>query len=648
MNKIVLFPPLEHFSSPTKHSLNNSDFFDENGSIRNGLGIITPTSCTCSRELRGCFELSLEVRDPDKRIEPHLKEWVHIAAPILGRWDDSGEVKPKYQIFYITEVQRTEGENGSVTYALQAKHMFYNLLYYKSGGASPTNTTCSDVMQNLILSGNCHDYNFTSSSDCDDVRYVPMLPTDATNAALILDEGNLLDMFGCELHRDNFEINLSKSRKKYSQGSAFAPAFRFIIGKEISNINEITSYPDSMTGTAYVVEQEETGEIIRYTIKVPSSKVGTPIGTFGEPVRYTMGKNEFENISESLADARFKAEQLLKRKAFPENSCVVTLADIRNSDTYKNIENVALCDIGDVGIVYSPSTKKSCTQICTRTVEDVLKGCYTEITLGTISGSIAKNYDNSSYIGMQKYFSSTEHMGGFTAKVTVSAGKTKVRTLSRYMFELSDLSFDADVNYGDSYIHTLSSAPDEGDIHEYAYAGEYTLSYTSYFSDIDYPHRVYPFESAVSDILNAPITQTAVMNAGKDGFADVDDIVFMDGTTKIGQTLSEEEKVAITGGKSFTKGIFNDCPSITKITIPHSTKYVSSLFIRNCLNVKGIVYGGTLAEWSALLQLSHEWDVRFGGQFKSDLFDMYNVTVVCTDGSTVWHGELGVNPKYGV
>lgn len=647
MTKIVLFPPLEHFSSQTKHSLNSSDFFDENGSIRNGLGIITPTSCTCSRELRGCFELSVEVQNPDKHIEQYLKEWVHIAAPILGRWDNSGEVKPKYQIFYITEVQRTEGESGSVTYALQARHIFYNLLLFKSGSSwQPHKATC-DVVLSLLTYGNTMHYSFTTSSDCTDERFIS-LPSDTNNVALLLDEGNILDMYGCELHRDNFEINASKVRKKYSKGTAFAPAFRFIIGKEISNINEITSYPDSMTGTAYVMEQTDSGEETRYTIKIPSSKIGTPIGTFGEPVKYTIGVNEYENISEPLADARFKTEQLLKRKAFPENSCVVTLADIRNSDIYKSIENVALCDIGDVGIVYSPSTKKSCTQICTRTVEDVLKGCYTEITLGTISGSIAKNYDNSSYIGMQKYFSSTEHMGGFTAKVTVSAGKTKVRTLSRYMFELSDLSFDADVNYGDSYIHTLSSAPDEGDIHDYAYAGEYTLSYTSYFSDIDYPHRVYPFESAVSDILNAPITQTAVMNAGKDGFADVDDIVFMDGTTKIGQTLSEEEKVAITGGKSFTKGIFNDCPSITKITIPHSTKYVSSLFIRNCLNVKEIVYGGTLAEWSALLQLSHEWDVRFGGQFKADLFDMYNVTVVCTDGSTIWQGELGVNPKYGV
>lgn len=641
MTKIVLFPPLEHFSSQTKHSLNSSDFFDENGSIRNGLGIITPTSCTCSRELRGCFELSVEVQNPDKHIEQYLKEWVHIAAPILGRWDNSGEVKPKYQIFYITEVQRTEGESGSVTYALQARHIFYNLLLFKSGSSwQPHSAKCADVLS-LLTYGNTMHYNFTSSSDCEDVRFVK-LPSDTTNVALLLDEGNILDMFGCELHRDNFKFSANKGRKEFSKGTAFAPAFRFIIGKEIISLTESKSYPDSMAGTAYVVEETETGTETKYTVRIPSSKIGSPVGTFGEAVTYT------KDSSETLTDARFKAEQLLKRKAFPENSCVVTLADIRNSDTYKNIENIALCDIGDVGVVYSPSTKKSCTQICTRTVQDVLKGCYTEITLGTISGSIAKNYDNSAYVGMQKYFSSTEHMGGFTAKVTVSSGKIKVRTLSRYMFELSDLSFDADVNYGDSYIHTLSSAPDEGDIHEYAYAGEYTLSYTSYFSDIDYPHRVYPFESAVSDILNAPITQTAVMNAGKDGFADVDDIVFMDGTTKIGQTLSEEEKAAITGGKSFTKGIFNDCPSITKITIPHSTKYVSSLFIRNCLNVKEIIYGGTVAEWSALLQLSHEWDVRFGGQFKTELFDMYNVTVVCTDGSTIWQGELGVNPKYGV
>lgn len=638
-NKIVLFPALEHYSSESKKPLDLHDFFS--GNLRNGLGILTPTSCTCTRELRGEFSLSLEVRNPEPKIEPYLKNWVHIAAPVLGRWDESGLVYKKHQIFYITEVQRNEDESGNVIYTIQARHIFYNLLLFKSGNSwQPHMAKCAEVLS-LLTYGNTMHYNFTSSSDCEDERFVK-LPSDATNVALLLDEGNILDMFGCELHRDNFKFSANKGRKEFSKGTAFAPAFRFIVGKEIKSVTESKSYPDSMTGTAYVVEETETGTETLYTVQIPSSKIGSPVGTFGEPVTYT------KDASETLKDARFKAEQLLKRKAFPENSCAASLCDIRNSDTYKNMLNVAACDIGDVGVVYSPLTKKSCTQICTRTVEDVLKGSYTEITLGTISGSIAKNYDNSTYIGMQKYFSSSEHTGSFTAKARVAEGKNKVHTLSRYMFELSDLSFDADVNYGDSYIHTLSSAPDEGDIHEYAYAGEYTLSYTSYFSDIDYPHRVYPFESAVSDILNAPITQTAVMNAGKDGFADVDDIVFMDGTTKIGQTLSEEEKVAITGGKSFTKGIFNDCPSITKITIPNSTKYISSLFIRSCLNTKEIIYGGTLAEWSALLQLSHEWDVRFGGQFKADLFDMYNVTVVCTDGSTVWHGELGVNPKYGV
>ena len=30
------------------------------------------------------------------------------------------------------------------------------------------------------------------------------------------------------------------------------------------------------------------------------------------------------------------------------------------------------------------------------------------------------------------------------------------------------------------------------------------------------------------------------------------------------------------------------------------------------------------------------------------LFDMYNVSVVCSDGSTVWNGQLGTNPAYGV
>lgn len=633
-NKIVLFPALEHYSSESKRPLDLHDFFS--GNLRNGLGILTPTSCTCTRELRGEFSLSLEVRNPEPKIEPHLKNWVHIAAPVLGRWDESGLVYKKHQIFYITEVQRNEDESGNVIYTIQARHIFYNLLLFKSGNSwQPHNAKCAEVLS-LLTYGNTMYYNFTSSSDCEDERFVK-LPSDTTNVALLLDEGNILDMFGCELHRDNFKFSANKGRKEFSKGTAFAPAFRFIVGKEIKSVTESKSYPDSMTGTAYVAEETETGTETKYTVQIPSSKIGSPVGTFGEPVTYT------KDSSESLTDARFKVEQLLKRKAFPENSCVASLCDIKNSDTYKNMLNVAACDIGDVGVVYSPNTKKSVVQICTRTVEDVLKGSYTEITLGTVPGSISRNIDNSSYVGMQKYYENSVHVGNFTAKVTVSPGKNKVHALSRFMYELSDLSFDADVSYGDSYIHTMSSASDEGDVHEYAYPGEYQLSYTANFDDSDYPHIDYPYFDGV---LDSPVMQTAIIDAGNEGYADIDDIVFAEGTTKIGQTTAKQKAAVF--NTMLSKGVFNNCQSITKITIPASVKYISNFFIQKCYSVKEIVYGGTLSEWAELLQKSHEQDDKIASGVTEKLYDMYNVSVECSDGSTVWNGQLGANPAYGV
>lgn len=633
-NKIVLFPALEHYSSASKKPLDLRDFFS--GNLKNGLGIVTPTSCTCTRELRGEFSLSLEVRNPDPKIEPYLKEWIHIAAPVLGRWDESGILSKKHQIFYITEVQRNEDESGNVTYSIQARHIFYNLLLFKSGGSwQPHSAKCADVLS-LLTYGNTMHYNFTSSSDCEDERFVK-LPSDTTNVALLLDEGNILDMFGCELHRDNFKFSANKSRKQFSRGTAFAPAFRFIVGKEIKSVTESKSYPDSMTGTAHVLEETEAGTEIRYTVQIPSSKIGSPVGTFGEAVTYTT------DSSETLKDARFKAEQLLKRKAFPENSCVASLCDIRNSDTYKNFLNVAACDIGDVGVVYSPNTKKSVVQMCTRTVEDVLKGSYTEITLGTVPGSISRNIDNSSYVGMQKYYENPVHVGSFTAKVTVSAGKNKVHALSRFMYELSDLSFDADVLYGDSYIHTMSSASEEGDVHEYAYPGEYQLSYTANFDDSDYPHIDYP---NFDGVLDSPVMQTAIIDAGSEGYADIDDIVFANGTTKIGQTTAKKNPAVF--NSMFSKGVFNNCQSITKITIPASVKYISNFFIQKCYNVKEIIYGGTLSEWAELLQKSHEQDDKIASGVTEKLYDMYNVSVVCSDGVTVWQGTMGVNPLYSV
>ena len=77
-------------------------------------------------------------------------------------------------------------------------------------------------------------------------------------------------------------------------------------------------------------------------------------------------------------------------------------------------------------------------------------------------------------------------------------------------------------------------------------------------------------------------------------------------------------------------------------------KYISNFFIQKCFSVKEIIYGGTLSEWAELLQKSHEQDDKIASGVTEKLYDMYNVSVECSDGETVWQGTKGVNPLYSI
>lgn len=615
MTKIKIFP------KETK----KNEFFDANGKIKNGSCIIAPTVCTCTKEHNGCFELYIELVISDSSTAKHLVCWNYIVAPVLGKWDDSGKASRKEQIFFIYSIEKSGSENGSVNFKLYALHNFYRnsfaFLRQDIWNTHHGNTAryCHEFLER-ICGGEFDIGKFGGN-----IRQF-IISSDMRKTAAIMDDDGLLDRFGFEIHRDNFYISAHYTRE-FSSGSAAAPAFKLIHGKEISNIVETVDYSDTITD----VDVLSDGENVEYlaSLRAPFYKMGMPYRII-EPFHVSSYKYEWEWKDE--------AEKHFKEVSHPKYSCVVTLNPINGSPHYSELSGILNCDIDDIGIVYSSLLGTNVLQKVTRTVEDVLKGQYTEITLGNIMSSLAVSYNNAKTVGMQVYTEVKKNGGGFTADVTVSDGKNIIIVQSTPLIDNAAVNYDAIVNFGDSYEATMSSNINNSLEHRYAYNGTYKLNYNDCFDISESMILHYPDE-----IESGIVTGCAMAGAGMGDSADADNIIFHDGTMQIGQTYVENEF----NKRDMSVGVFVSCSSITKITIPKSVRYIACCCFPYCYNLKEIFYNGTISEWQQIFQYSLEQDKKNG--YNLDVwYHMYNVTVHCTDGDTIQQGEGGINPNYGV
>lgn len=601
LNNIIIFP------KETKQN----EFFDEDGNVRNGECVLSPNVCTCTRELNGCFELYIELTNPSDNIIKHISCWNYVVAPVQGRWVGSGKITRKNQIFYIIRIEKNCDPNGTIVYKIYAKHIFYILAtefipadtWNSSSFARPMRF-CRELIEHFSQ----HPlFLFSTNGSASRARRF-RLSSDTNYVGAIMD---VLEEFGNELHRDNFYFS-SFGRKENSKGSSASPSFRLIHGKEINSITEVLDYTNTLTD----IDVLNSDGNVQMRLTTPYKKIGMMCRTNG---RYTTSKSDSgDQITDGL--------KYFHQVNHPELSCTISLNTINQSPEYSSFFNLVGCDIGDLGIVYSSTLHTNVLQKVSRTVEDILTGQYIEIVLGNIPGSIAKIRNNTNFIGLQKYINSGGNGGGFTAEVTVSDGKNAIDVAAAALSDSTDLNCDAIVDFGDTYIETMSSHANQSLKHKYAYNGTYILRYTDCF---DEPGKV----------MGKAMSGTGRYNDS----ASVDNIIFFDGTKKIGQCYVEAEDNTL----KLQQGVLEWCDSITKITIPSSVEYISSMCFPYCTNLKEIYFDGTISMWKKVSNSSLEQDKHFHSGI-TGWIQMYNVTVHCTDGDTVQPGMRGVNPKYGV
>ena len=558
-----------------------SELFYAPSTPRNGDFFIFPSVCTCTKEATGVFELYAEIIDPPEDVIGKITGKSYISAPVLGKWDNSGQIKKKDQIFIIDTVEKDCDSSGCAVVSVTASHIF-SLLNTQHIDFEAWNSLVGDdksdiqtYVKGFITPG--FDFVF-GSSDITEKRNIK-LDSDRTCAGAVLDEGGIMSAFKGEIHRDNLYFSINQ-RKEFSSGSAAGPAFRLILGKEITNVRETIDYTETVT---HLRTTKVNGTAV--DLYTDHKKIGLPY-----PIE------RYYRASKQTDDERIdEAKRYFESYNHPQISYTVQLSDINKSDTYSGISGLINCDIGDVGVVYSKISRINTLQKITRTVENVLEGCYTEISLGNLKSSIARIADQTKIIGSGHSAIIPEDSPGFSATITVSEGANVVYVGAYKVPSGVNGSYDAFVEYCDGNAIVMSETADYSDKHIYAYNDQYVLKYSA----------------MVSGDIEQGIRSVTLWNY--QGTASIDNILINKYTKCIGQA---------------GEYVFLNLESLTKVTIPKIVEFISPGAFSGCKNLKDIYYDGTIEEWIMLNSDSQIW------------INVYDIAVHCSDGDTVQLGSL--------
>lgn len=175
----------------------NIYLYNETNFDNNGLGFLTDVlSVLVTEELNGEYSLCLSY-PLNGRLSEYLKEGNLIKCNVGNN---------NLQLFRIKEI-----EKNFATIKVYAQHLYYDLLDNFIEDASPQNLDAENLC-NWILNKTVFTNNFVANSNISGIasaRYVRRNPVECIMGDI---KNSIVNLFGAELERDNFNINLLSRR----------------------------------------------------------------------------------------------------------------------------------------------------------------------------------------------------------------------------------------------------------------------------------------------------------------------------------------------------------------------------------------------------------------------------------------------------
>ena len=349
----------------------NKDTTDFNN---NGYGFLTDIiSASVVDTLNGDYSLSFEYPTNAKLSEYIVEDNIIKCVVADG----------SKQLFIITKVVKTFD-----TLKVQAKHIFYKLLYNVLEDVFPQNLNAQDFL-NWILTHTQYSNNFTGysniSSTFKSARYVRKNPVEA----ILGDEDNtMVNLYGGELKRDNFSIYFN-SRVGNDDG------IKLIFGKNITGININIDNTNCYTRIMPLGYNE---------LMLPEKYVdSTLINNYPFPriAIYKFEDVKFDPNDEEAYHTEAAAYQALRNKVQelydagidkPAVSMTIDWVELSQTEEYKQYSALERVHLGDT--IYSNILGVDFTTRVIETTYNPLTDTIEKFKIGTIQPSIATSMNN--------------------------------------------------------------------------------------------------------------------------------------------------------------------------------------------------------------------------------------------------------------
>lgn len=351
-----------------------------------GLAVLSPTKCEITEEYHGKWTLAMEhPYDTDNKWK-NLKEFNIIKA--LG------------QLFTIVRVE--EKRPGVIS--VKGEHVFYHL---NDRWIYPGAQIVSTSVMGLIYRGKLASVDYSNESQISyDFSYYSDIGTDLdlgiksnakwggttegmTYADFLIGKGNVLDMSGGELYRDNFYFSMCARMENASDN-----AFEIRVGKDLTGIKRIVDTSqmctyfrayygaDQTRGTWFAISWHDANVALFAPHSIVRSK------TFNPSVPSWMTGDEYDRAYDKLVVD--EATRFFDENCLPKVTYEINIADVNNNPDYAEFINLPDYRVGNIGTVYDERLGATIRLKITKTVKDAIRNRLLSMTVtDQFSGEIA-------------------------------------------------------------------------------------------------------------------------------------------------------------------------------------------------------------------------------------------------------------------
>lgn len=348
-----------------------------------GLAVLSPISCEITEEYAGRYSLALTHPKDSSGKWKHLKQF--------------NIIKAMEQLFYIVSLSESKDRVSVVAdhvfYMLNDRWLFPNSIAYSNsvmgvlavGWNSSVDHSSPEQMPRIFG----FDSDITDQSFEYAARKFMKIADGMSYAELVMGSGNVLDLSGGELYRDNFYFSINKRMENSNN-----EAFEIRVGKDLTGIKrnvdtsqmctEFRAYygNDSTRQTWFAVSyHEDTVKIIAPHSIVRSQVFNVErIGTPTEEAWYA-----YEDAIVTKQALKFFDENCVPKVTFEIN-----LEDVNDNPDYAEFSNLPDYRVGNIGKVYDERLGIDINLMIIKTVKDAIRGKTKSITVTSrFSGEIA-------------------------------------------------------------------------------------------------------------------------------------------------------------------------------------------------------------------------------------------------------------------